>query len=106
VNELPEQFSDLESLIEWSLPTERARNAKRRSSSMEQLKRFYDTMLPRTEAVLEHLDKFPLEQMPEQERRLLYLALSLAEVANAIELFKNPSVIDGFDPDRVNLMHE
>jgi len=106
VNELPEQFSDLESLIEWSLPTERARNAKRRSSSMEQLKRFYDTMLPRTEAVLEHLDKFPLEQMPEKERRLLYLALSLAEVANAIELFKNPSVIDGFDPDRVNLMHE
>jgi hypothetical protein len=106
VNELPEQFSDLESLIEWSLPTERARNAKRRSSSMEQLKHFYDTMLPRTEAVLEHLDKFPLEQMPEQERRLLYLALSLAEVANAIELFKNPSVIDGFDPDRVNLMHE
>ncbi len=106
MNELPEQFSDLESLIEWSLPTERARNAKRRSSSMEQLKRFYDTMLPRTEAVLEHLDKFPLEQMPEQERRLLYLALSLAEVANAIELFKNPSVIDGFDPDRVNLMHE
>ena len=106
MNELPEQFSDLESLIEWSLPTERARNAKRRSSSMEQLKRFYDTMLPRTEAVLEHLDKFPLEQMPEKERRLLYLALSLAEVANAIELFKNPSVIDGFDPDRVNLMHE
>jgi hypothetical protein len=106
MSQLPEQFSDLESLVEWSLPTESARNAKRRSSSMEQLRQFYETMLPRTEAVLEHLDKFPLDQMPEKERRLLFLALSLAEVANAIELFKNPSVIDGFDPARVNLMHE
>lgn len=106
MTDLPEQFNDLESLLEWSLPTELARNAKRRSSSMEQLRHFYETMLPRTEAVLEYLDKFPLEQMPQRERRLLYLALSLAEVANAIELFKNPSVIDGFDPNRVNLMHE
>jgi hypothetical protein len=106
MSQLPQQFSDLEPLVGWSLSTERARNAKRRSSSMEQLRVFYDSILPRTEAILEHLDKFSLDQLPEKERRLLYLALSLAEVANAIELFKNPSVIDGFDPERVNLMHE
>jgi hypothetical protein len=103
---LPVEFSGLEALIEWSLPTERQRNAKRLSSSMNEIKRFYDTILPQAEAILAYLDRFPLDEMPDQDRHLLYLVLSLAEVANAVELFKNPAVIDGFDPTRIALMHE
>lgn len=103
---LPGEFSGLESLIEWSLPTERERNAKRLSSSMNEIKHFYDTILPRAEAILAYLDRFPLDEMPDEERHLLHMVLSLAEVANAVELFKNPAVIDGFDPKRVALMHE
>lgn len=103
---LPEQFKDLESMSQWSLPTERERNAKRLSSSIEELRTFYNAMLPRAEAILSYLDGFTLDKMPDAERRLLYMALSLAEVANAVELFKNPAVIDGFDPRRVVLMHE
>lgn len=103
---LPEEFRGLESLIEWSLPTERQRNAKRLSSSINEIKGFYDTILPRAETILAYLDRFPLDEMPDQERHLLYMILSLAEVANAVELFKNPAVIDGFDPKRIALMHE
>jgi hypothetical protein len=44
--------------------------------------------------------------MPEDTRRLFYLALSLAEVATAVELYKQPDVIDGFDPARFVPDHE
>ena len=41
------------------------------------------------------------------EQNLLNLTLSLAEVANAVELFKTqPGVIYGFDPERFLAMHE
>jgi hypothetical protein len=98
---LPAQFGDLVQYIEWALPTERARNRKRLVSSMDEIRSFYDAMLARIEAALEYLNTFPLDDMPEAEQNLLNLTLMLAEVANAIELFKTqPGVIDGFDPER------
>ncbi len=103
---LPDQFNDLEPFIEWSLPNERARNAKRVASPIEEIAKFYETMVPRTEAILEYLDRFELGKLPEREQRLMNLMLALAEVANAVELYKNPAVIDGFDPKRLLLMHE
>jgi hypothetical protein len=103
---LPDEFVNLERFVEWSLPTERERNAKRLASSMEEITTFYQALLPVTEAVLEYLDRFELGKMPEREQRLLNLTLALAEVANAVELFKNPAVIDGFDPKRLFLLHE
>jgi hypothetical protein len=104
--QLPEQFKDLERFVAWSLPTERERNARRLASSMAEINEFYNAMVPRTDAILEHLDRFELGKLPEREQRLLNLALALAEVANAVELYKNPAVIDGFDPRRLILLHE
>ncbi len=106
MSSLPEQFRDLEPFIGWSLPTERARNARRLASSMDEITQFYNAMVPRTEAILEYLDRFELGKLPEPEQRLLNLTLALAEIANAVELYKNPAVIDGFDPKRLLLMHE
>ena len=103
---LPDQFADLERFSDWSLPTERERNARRLASSMEGIKEFYDAMVSRTEPILEYLDRFELGRLPEREQRLLNLTLALAEVANAVELYKNPAVIDGFDPRRLILIHE
>lgn len=103
---LPDEFADLERFIEWSLATERERNAKRLASSMEEITNFYETMVPRTEGILEYLDRFELGKLPEREQRLLNLTLALAEIANAVEMFKNPAVIDGFDSKRLFLMHE
>lgn len=98
---LPDQFEDLEPFVRaWALATERERNRKRLSSTMEEVQAFYETMLPRMEAVIEYLHQFSLGNMPEEAKRLFYLALSLAEVAPAVELFKQPSVVDGFDPAR------
>jgi hypothetical protein len=106
MSRLPADFADLEEFIAWSLPTERERNAKRQASSMAEITKFYETLVPRTEKILEYLDRFELGKLQAQEQRLLDLTLALAEIANAVELYKNPAVIDGFDPKRLILLHE
>lgn len=104
---LPQDFKDLEPYVMWALPTERARSRKRLASSMEEIRAFYDTMLERVEPAIEYLNGFDLEALPEAELKLLNMTLALAEVANAVELFKTqPGVIDGFDPERFLAMHE
>ena len=113
-NLLPEQFQDLEPFVQaWVLATETARNRKRLLSTMEKIQAFYNAMMPRMEAVLEYLSQFPLAKLPEgahtlpeETQRLFHLALSLAEVTPAVELYKQPGVIDGFDPTRFVPDHE
>jgi hypothetical protein len=103
---LPDHFQDLEPFVSaWALATGAERQAKRLSSTMEDIQGFYDAMLPRMGAIIEYLNQFPLDTMPEDARALLYLTLSLAEVAPAVELFKQPGVVEGFDPARLIPVH-
>ena len=96
--ELPRKFVELQAYADWALPTELQRNAKRCASKMSDIQAFYEAIFPQMEAILEYLNGFPLDSMPLPEQRLLYMALSLAEVANAVELFKEPGVPEGFAP--------
>jgi hypothetical protein len=73
---------------------------------MAAINAFYDAMLPRARAIIHHLDRFALAEMPARETRLMNLLLSLAEVANAVEIFKQPAVIDGYDSRRTLMIHE
>ncbi len=97
---LPAEFADLEPYLDWALATERERTAKRLSSSMDDIKAFYETMSPRLEAVAAYLNGFPLDALPPEAERLLHLSLSLMEVANAVEMFHAPGVVNGFDVAR------
>lgn len=98
---LPSGFEDLEGFAQWALPSERERIRKRYGTEIEEIKRFYVAMLARAPAVLEHLDKFELGAYPEQELRLLYMMFSLTEAASAVESYNQPSVILGFDKERL-----
>lgn len=99
---LPAGFEALEEFVEgWALALESARMEKRWSSTMEDITRFYDSMSSQIEAVLDHLDRFELKALPEREKRLQLLTLSLAEAASAVETYKQPGVKYGFaTPDR------
>lgn len=98
---LPDGFAELEKYAaDWALDSEASRNAKRLASSIEELRDFYAAMLTRIEALGDHLSKFRLSDMPEAERRLYYLALSLMEVAPAIEIHNAPDVPDAIEADR------
>lgn len=98
---LPDGFAELERFVNtWALNSEQQRNHKRLASSIEEIKDFYDTMLRHMEALLNHLTRFRLQDLPQPERRLLHLALSLMEVAPAAEIYSSPDVPDAIEAHR------
>ena len=104
---LPPAFSDLEAYLEWSLATERERSAKRQASSIEALRSFYQGIMPRMAAVLEFLAQFsPQGPATDDVQALFHMALSVAEIAPAVENYGQPSVIEGYDVARFVAVHE
>ena len=99
-NQLPTGFADLEPWMDWALATMAERSARRSASSMEELEAFYGAMLPRMEAVLGYLGRIPADDSAPENRRLLNLTKSLAEVAPAVELFLEPTISYGYDVAR------
>ncbi len=51
---LPAQFAELEEFLDWALPSETLRRQKRERCSMEEIREFYDAVLPRTLAIMDH----------------------------------------------------
>jgi hypothetical protein len=95
---LPKEFADLEPFAaDWCLDTESQRYDKRLSSSMEELTAFYDACFPRLEDAIAHCDRFPLDDLPDEERRLLQLVYSLVMVSMAVEIFHQPKAVDAAD---------
>jgi hypothetical protein len=92
---LPPEFSDLEPLVEdWCLDSEPERYAKRLSSTMEEIQEFYDAIMPRAEAAIVYLEKFPLDDLPADAFRLLKLLYSLILMSFPVEIWKQPYIPD------------
>ena len=77
---------------------------KRQSSTIDEIRRFYDAVLPYGERALHYLREFQLGTLPPEGERLLKLMLSLAEVAPAVEWYKSPQVYDGFPVTRIRYL--
>jgi hypothetical protein len=99
----PPAFADLEEFADWALPTEQARAMKRFHSDYAELERVYETVHPRLADIVAHLDQYPLTSVPPESVPLMLLMLSLAEVAPAVEFYKQPRVYDGFDLNRFTI---
>ena len=97
---LDERFADLEPYLPWALASESERIEKRVTSTMEEIQAFYDAMSARSKEVVDYLNGYPLEDLPEEALTLLHMSLSLMEVSNAVQVFKQPTVIDGLDARR------
>ena len=91
---LPTEFADLEPFADWSLETEGERYARRLSSTMDELQAFYDDAFPRLEAAIDYLDRFDLQALPENARRLLWLCYSLVNASFPVEVWRQPRVPD------------
>lgn len=92
---LPTQFADLEPFAEtWCLASERERYARRLASTMDDMQAFYDAVLPRAEEAMAYCDKFPLDDLPDDARRLLLLMYSFVTVSFAVEVWRQPHVLD------------
>ncbi|WP_323760286.1 hypothetical protein [Immundisolibacter sp.] len=103
---LPSQFADIEHLITagWAIGDEAARNRRRRTSSMADLQAFYNTLLPRMDAIIQHLNQQSLPALAPGDQALLDLALMFMEVAPAVEIYKDPDVPWGFDAARFHIL--
>jgi hypothetical protein len=92
---LPPEFSDLERFVDdWCLDSEPERYAKRLSSSMDEIQEFYDAIFPRAEAAIQYLEKFPLDELPDDASRLLKLLYSLILMSFPVEIWKQPYIPD------------
>jgi hypothetical protein len=92
---LPAEFADLEPFSDWILATERERYAKRLASAMEELQAFYDAAFPLLAGANKYLEEFPLAGgLPEPERNLLLLLMSLVLVSFPVEVWQQPRVPD------------
>ncbi len=92
---LPAEFSDLEPFVaDWCLDSEPERYAKRLSSTMEAIQAFYDAVFPRTEDAMQYLEKFPLDDLPDDAFRLLKLLYSLILMSFPVEIWKQPYIPD------------
>jgi hypothetical protein len=90
----PPEFADLEPYADWAIPTEKARYDKRMSCSMDELQAFYDAVFPRFEDAIAHLDQLPLDDLPEDATRLLWLCYSLVNASFPVEVWRQPRVPD------------
>ena len=104
---LPAPFADLESLAEkWSLATQQERENRRRASTPTEIQVVYDTLLPRMDMILDYLNQYTLDNLPEEAKRLMYLTFSLAEVAPYVECYHSiPQVPNSFEDTRLIAVH-
>jgi hypothetical protein len=98
----PSQFAALESFSAWCLATETERNNRRLASPFQEISSFADAVLPRVDAICAYLDERSVEgPLTDNDKRLYFLLLSLAEVAPAIESYDpQAAVIDGYESAR------
>ncbi|CAE6784143.1 hypothetical protein R69927_04081 [Paraburkholderia domus] len=103
VRPLPEGFESLAPFVHvWALETETERNTQRHTVGMDAILAFRDAILPQVDDVVAYLNQYALGTLDEhpEAMTMMYLLLSLAEIAPAIEFYNQPSVIDGYESSR------
>lgn len=101
---LPQEFADLERFAErWCLATEADRWAQRHASSIDEMRALYEAVFPRVPEIFAYCDRFPLDDLPDDARNLLYLAFSFVMVSFPVEVWNAPRIPDAGDAnlDRV-----
>ncbi len=91
---IPAAFADLVPFAGWALPTERERYNKRIASTMDQLQSFYDTLFPRLDDAIAHIDQFPLDDLPDDAKHLLWICCALVTVSFPVEVWRQARVPD------------
>ena len=103
---VPPGFEDLARFSKWNLMTADERTRARREASGQELREFYDGVLPHIEAILDACDGYPLGELPETHRGIFNIALSMAEIAPHVEFYRGqPGVPYAFEEARFVAVH-
>src|SRR3546814_16357422 len=88
---LPPGFEDLPEFVpHWIGETAQERWDIRARATMAEITRFYDVLPSRSEAILDHVETFPLDAMPAPPLRQLRLQLAVDHAALAVALHHQP----------------
>lgn len=103
--QLPAAFSDLEGWIDWSLPTQKQRYAKRAQSTLSDLRAFSSALTPRMHDLIQHLDSFAWgSTLNPTDERLYHLGLAYWEATIPLDLkWKSPIAQDSFPVERLTI---
>jgi hypothetical protein len=71
------------------------------STSIEDIQRFYDAMLPVLKPIIEYLSQFPVNAIPVADRPLVNAALAMCEIDNAVSKWKCSTLSSGVDTRRM-----
>lgn len=102
---LPPQFKGLESWVDWALPTEAERYARRASSSLEELRAFCGALKPFMHDIMRYLSDFEWgSPLGEADENLYHLGLTYMEATIPLDLGWKASVAeDSFPVDQLTM---
>lgn len=108
---LPQAFKDLEEYLDWALPTEAKRLQHREGRSMEEICEFYDAVLPKANAILDHFRAAEAvsggpDKVDKETKTLFTLMLAFSCASLSIEMHKSPTVPNGLPWDVWEPEHE
>jgi hypothetical protein len=93
-------FSGLQEFIDqFGFAEPHDRLYKRTTTSLTELKRFHDAVDPRLEEIIELLNQYPINDIPEQHMPLAYMALAMCEVDDAVKIWGSANLKYISDPN-------
>ena len=92
-------FGDLDKYInDWALRTDEERLNKRMTSTLAELQEFHAAVNPRLEEIVEFLNQFQVDQLPEEYQYLANFAFMAIEVDDPVTMWKVPKLDLAQDP--------
>lgn len=88
---------------EWALPTEAERIQKRMTSTVDEMRHFYNSTVPFLEEFIDNLNLVDLDSFSEEETLLGNLCIMLCEVDNPVNKWNSPILKDALDPRELHL---
>lgn len=92
-------FTGLQPFIDhWGLESAHERIRNRSEANLSELQEFYDAIIPRLDEIIEFLNQFPVNEIPDQYKPLAYTALAICEVDDPIHMWKSVNLKYCSDP--------
>jgi hypothetical protein len=91
---LPAQFSALEPFADWIIEKQNDRYMKRINSPMAEMQAFYDVGFPLMPELIDFIQQYDLDDLPDEVRLLMRLIFSLVEVSLPVEIWRQGRVPD------------
>ncbi|NKB36042.1 MAG: hypothetical protein GKR93_02580 [Gammaproteobacteria bacterium] len=92
-------FDDLRPYIEhWGQAEANQRLRLRVEAELAELEEFYNALSPKLEAIIQYLNQYPVNKIPEADKPLANMLLALCEVDDAIHIWKSTNLDYISDP--------